>query len=77
MSRPHSRCEELVLGVLRSSGSLTIEQAAAKLPELSWNELFHAVDALSRRGDIALRKRGYEYEMTYLLVSNSPARLAS
>lgn len=77
MSRHHSRCEELVLGVLRSSGSLTIEQATAKLPELSWNELFHAVDALSRRGDIALRKRGYEYEMTYPRVGNPPSRLAS
>jgi hypothetical protein len=63
MSRHHSRREELVLGVLRSSGSLTIEQATAKLPELSWNELFHAVDALSRRGMIILRRRGFEYEL--------------
>ncbi|MGH7208526.1 MAG: hypothetical protein ACREIL_03975 [Nitrospiraceae bacterium] len=77
MSRYHSRSEELVLTVLRSSGTLTIEQATAKLPELSWNELFHAVDALSRRGDIALRKRGYEYVMTCPLVCSSPTRLAS
>jgi len=63
MSRHHSRCEELVLSVLRSSGSLTIEQATAKLPELSWNDLFHAVDALSRRGAIILRRSGFEYEL--------------
>lgn len=65
MSHHHSRCEELVLSLLRASGTLTFEQATAKLPELSWNELFRAVDTLSRRGDIALRKRGYEYEMTF------------
>lgn len=65
MSHLHPRSEELVLSVLKSSGALTIEQATAKLPELSWNEVFHAVDALSRRGDIVLRKRGYEYEMTW------------
>ena len=63
MSHDHSSCEELVLSVLRASGPLTIEQATAKLPELSWNELFRAVDALSRRGAIILRRRGFEYEL--------------
>jgi hypothetical protein len=55
--------EELVLSVLRSSGSLTIEQMIAKLPDLNWNQVFLAVDALSRRGAIVLRRRGYEYEL--------------
>lgn len=55
--------EALVLELLQSADTLTLEQAIESLPELSWSELFHAVDALSRRGAITVRRRGFEYEL--------------
>ena len=63
MPQARSRQEAMVLDVVRSAESLTIEQAITLLPELSWIELFHAVDSLSRRGAIILRRRGFEYEL--------------
>ena len=33
------------------------------LPELSWNQVFKTVDELSRRGEIILFRRGFEYEI--------------
>jgi len=30
---------------------------------LSWSELFHAVDSLSRRGAIVLKRHGFDYEL--------------
>ncbi len=55
--------ESLVLDILRRSHSLTIEQMTVQLPELSWSTLFHAIDSLSRRGAIVLRRKGFEYEL--------------
>lgn len=50
--------EVLILGLLNSVEMLTMEQA-----ELSWVDVFRAVDALSRRGTILLRRRGFDYEV--------------
>lgn len=55
--------ENCILSLLQSSDVLTFDQVIDKLPELSWSEVFHAVDALSRRGSILLRRRGCEYEL--------------
>ena len=55
--------EDLVLDVLHRHDILTIEQITAMLPELSWSELFQTVDALSRKGAICLRRKGFEYEL--------------
>jgi hypothetical protein len=33
------------------------------LPEMRWNQVFAAIDKLSRRGEIALRRRGFNYEL--------------
>ena len=59
----HTLHESLVLHVLHSADSLTMEQMIEQLPQLSWSELFHTVDALSRRGAIILRRRGFECEL--------------
>ena len=57
--------DRLVLDVLRSSSvSLTFEEVIARLPELSWNQVFLTVDALSRSGEIILSRRGFEYQAT-------------
>ena len=41
----------------------TLDEVTERL-ELSWNQVFLAVDSLSRRGDIILKRRGYEYEVS-------------
>jgi hypothetical protein len=53
--------ERLVLRAVHDLGVLTMDQAVRTLPELSWNEIFQAVDALSRRGAICVRRCGFEY----------------
>ncbi len=55
--------EILILSLLNSVETLTMEQAVERLPELSWDDVFRAVDALSRRGTIILRRRGFGYEV--------------
>lgn len=55
--------ETLVLQLLDRSGCLTIEQLAAALPELTWCELFHMIDDLSRSGAITLQRKGFIYEL--------------
>ncbi|MER3422549.1 MAG: hypothetical protein C4293_04250 [Nitrospiraceae bacterium] len=64
--------EDVILRLLQSSGALTLDQVIDQLPELSWSEVLQAVDALSRRGTIVLRRRRFEYELAYPKVS-SPA----
>lgn len=55
--------EALVRQLLDRAGCLTIEQLAAELPELTWSELFHTIDSLSRSGAILLRRKGFAYEL--------------
>jgi len=59
------RADRLVLDVIQSRVvPLTFEEIIDKIPELSWNQVFLAVDALSRRGEIILSRRGFEYQAT-------------
>ncbi|MCI1278770.1 MAG: hypothetical protein LKG23_07285 [Nitrospira sp.] len=55
--------EGLILDLLDLRKSLTLEQVVTLLPELSWNQVFKTVDELSRRGEIILLRRGFEYEI--------------
>jgi hypothetical protein len=59
-----TRPEALVLDVLFMADILSMDELIQKLPELSWNELFLAVDRLSRRGAISLRRHGFDYELS-------------
>jgi hypothetical protein len=56
--------ETLVMTILEREGTLRLDQIIARLPELSWSQVFRAVDNLSRRGVILLRRRGFEYELS-------------
>jgi len=65
MSNQQSPREDLVLHLLEASSTpLTLEEVTERLPQLSWNQVFLAIDVLSRRGGITLKKRGYEYEVS-------------
>jgi hypothetical protein len=57
--------EDLVLRLLEcSSGPLTFDEVTARLPQMSWNQVFLALDSLSRRGGVILRRREYGYEVS-------------
>ena len=55
--------EGLILDLLGLRKSLTLEQVVTLPPELSWTHVFKTVDELSRRGEIILLRRGFEYEI--------------
>jgi hypothetical protein len=59
--------ETLVMTILERERTLRLDQIVARLPELSWAQVFRAVDNLSRRGSVQLKRQGFDYEL-------SPAR---
>lgn len=65
----NSEC--LILDLLRSRKSLTLEQVVALLPELTWNQVFKTVDEMSRRGKIILLRRGFQYEVERISIKKS------
>ena len=68
-----SRAEDLVVTLLQEIHSGTVEEVVNLLPELSWNEVFHTVDALSRRGGIILRRRGFAYDVSLPAITRQTA----
>ncbi len=63
MAQGRDANEAMVLKILKGPEPITLEGVVSLLPELSWNQLFQTVDALSRRGEIALRRRRFDYEL--------------
>lgn len=61
MNHPQDPAEEHVLQALHHQPRLTMEGLVHAVPHISWNRVFHAVDALSRRGRIAVHRHGFEY----------------
>ena len=57
--------EAMVLDLLRLERTMKLEHLVSLLPQLSWNQVFHCVDQLSRRGDIILLRRGFDYEIAW------------
>jgi hypothetical protein len=55
--------EAMVLNLLHLDKSMKLEQLISLLPQLSWNQVFCCVDQLSRRGEIILLRRGFDYEI--------------
>lgn len=53
--------ERVFMTLLAHARSFTIEEILEQLPTLTWSEIFLAIDALSRRGDIALYRHGFTY----------------
>jgi hypothetical protein len=46
--------EAEILGVLQEQGPIGIEQLTRALPDYSWRQVFHAVDALRRDAALAV-----------------------
>jgi hypothetical protein len=55
--------EEIIRAELGTGDVVTMDQLMLRLPGLTWGEMFFALDALSRRGEILMRRRGFEYEV--------------
>lgn len=53
--------EQLILEQLRASGQCTVEEMLERVPELTWGQLFLAMDVLSRRGEVELSREGFTY----------------
>jgi hypothetical protein len=51
--------EEAIIDKLRGSGPCCLDDVVAYLPNLSWGEVFLAVDRMSRDGRVLLRQLGY------------------
>ena len=64
MADSDTTIESLVLHILTVQGVLTIEELVQHLPSLNWSSIFRAVDALSRRGAVLLRQKGFQYEIS-------------
>lgn len=63
MPSPKDKSEALVLEFLQAEESVKLERLVAQLPQLSWHQVFHCIDQLSRRGDIILLRRGFDFEI--------------
>lgn len=55
--------EQLILEQLRKSGRCTVEEMLERVPELTWGQLFLAMDLLSRRGEVELSREGFTYSL--------------
>jgi len=49
--------EALIIQQLEQQGSCTLDALVYRLPACTWNQIFMAVDALSREGTISLQPR--------------------
>jgi hypothetical protein len=64
--------EKAVIEMLRRTGPCCLDDLVTYLPNLSWGEVFVAVDRMSRDGRLLIRRLGYSsYQITL------PSQLAS
>ena len=57
--------EEVVIELLRKTSPCFLDDLVTYLPNLSWGEVFAAVDRMSRDGRLSIRQFGFStYEIT-------------
>lgn len=72
MNSQQKRTEQAILNALRRNIPMTMERLVETLPDATWNCVFHAVDALSRQGRLAVHRRGSEYLLSLPAAPHSP-----
>ena len=61
----NASAEEVVIEMLRKASPCCLDDLVTYLPNLSWGEVFVAVDRMSRDGRVSLRQLGYStYQIT-------------
>jgi len=55
--------EARILAHLNDETVIGLDALIEMLPEYSWNQIFHAVDQLARRGTVVLRRHRYDYTL--------------
>ncbi len=55
--------ESTILAQLQST-PVSLDQLVRQVPQLTWNQVFQAVDGLSRTGSIQLRRKHFRYELS-------------
>ncbi len=66
--------EALIIGELERQGPCTLDALAYRFPACTWNQIFMAVDALSREGTLSLQPRA-RCQYLVSLVSLHPQHL--
>ena len=51
--------EEAIIEKLRSSGPCCLDDVVRDLPNLSWGEVFGALDRMSKDGRVLVHRHGY------------------
>jgi hypothetical protein len=71
----NTTADEVVLERLQRTGSCCFDDLITSLPQLSWGEVFVAVDRMSRDGRLSLRQLGYStYQITLRSQTASPGK---
>ncbi|HSF66255.1 MAG TPA: hypothetical protein VLA67_02385 [Nitrospiraceae bacterium] len=55
---PHTTVKDRVIDLLHESQSCDLEEITRRCADLTWNQVFLAVDHLSRSGEVLLMPRG-------------------
>jgi hypothetical protein len=55
--------EQTILARLEEETVVSLDKFIEMLPQYTWNQIFHAVDRLSRLGRIVLRRHRYDYTL--------------
>jgi hypothetical protein len=63
MGKGDADADEAVLNMLRRYEVLTMDDLIICQPDFSWAQLFDAIDRLSRKNLIALRRIGFSYQI--------------
>jgi hypothetical protein len=65
--------EEFIIDMLQRTGPCCLDDLVRYLPNLSWGEVFVAIDRMSRDGRLSLRQLGYStYQITFRSLIASP-----
>jgi hypothetical protein len=56
--------EAVIMNRLAQSSALTLDDLVEQVPQLTWNQIFRAVDGLARSGAIIVRRIRFEYRLS-------------
>lgn len=61
---PSASPETVIMSHLSRHPSVTLDDLIEHVPQLTWNQIFHAVDGLTRAGTVVARRIRFQYELS-------------